>query len=261
VRPREILRRVRRLRTQETERDAFGRTERARELLCDADPDEFAYIEPPFNLNPPNITRYPVEVTGYRLLQRIWWRIGWPSLEGRRLLDYGCGVRFARTIHNLGLPIARYVGVDVNREIVDWMQQHFPADRFAFFHVDVRNELYNADGTPDLPPHTLSDLGVPMCHAACMHSVITHQNPHEARVTFAMLRPVVVDAGRLHFTAFVDDAVDGFVERDRERPGELPTYHPDSLIELVERGGWRVDRIYPKDPWGLGQVSFVCTAV
>jgi hypothetical protein len=167
----------------------------ASRLACDEYRDEFSYIEPPFAFNAPHIAQYPVEVTGYRLLQRIWTRLDWSSLEGRKLLDYGCGVRFARTIFNLALPVGRYVGVDVNAEAISWMQQQLRDDgRFEFVHVDARNQLYNPHGTPDLPPRTLADRGVAPCDAACMHSVITHQDPDEARVTFALLRPVVVDA-------------------------------------------------------------------
>jgi hypothetical protein len=203
-----------------------------------------------------------LEVTGYRLLQRIWTPLGWSSLEGRQLLDYECGVRFARTIFNLGLPIGRYVGVDVNEEAISWMRQHLcDDDRFQFVHVDARNQLYNAQGTPDLPPGTLARRGVAPCDAACMHSVITHHDPEEARVTFALLRSAVVDAGRLHFTAFVDDSVETYVEADPKNLRHLSTYNPDALCDIVEREGWRVDRIHPKDPGGLGQTSFVCTAI
>jgi hypothetical protein len=224
---------------------------RARDLWCHEYRDEFSYLEPPFNFNAAEIARYPVEVTGYRLLQRIWTRLGWSSLEARRLLDYGCGVRFALTIHNLGLPIGRYVGVDVNREAITWMQEHVgDDDRFEFLHVDARNLLYNPGGTV-LPSDTLPARGVVGCDAACMHSVITHHDPDEARVTFGLLRPTVVDAGRLHFTAFVDDAIDSYVEADPDHPRQRSTYHPDALVDLVEREGWRVDRIHPKDPGGL----------
>jgi hypothetical protein len=47
-------------------------------------------------------------------------RLGWESLKGRSLPDFGCGVRFARTIHNLGLPLNRYIGVDVHAEAIAW---------------------------------------------------------------------------------------------------------------------------------------------
>ena len=57
-------------------------------------------IAPPFNLNAPDISQFAPEVTGRTLLSDMCARLGWSSLAGKRLLDFGCGVRFARTIVN-----------------------------------------------------------------------------------------------------------------------------------------------------------------
>jgi len=236
---------------------------RAASLVSHDHADPFALVEPPgFELNDPAISALVPEVTGYRLLQRIWTRLGWPSLAGKRLLDYGCGVRFARTVHNLALPIGHYTGVDLNPEVVDWLRAHLGDDpRFTFAHVDARNAHYNPGGR-ELGPETLAALGIRDQDAVCMHSVITHQNPREAAVTFRLLRPAVVDGGRLHFTARADDlSVEGYAEGAPDDPGHLSNYHPDVLLELVEGAGWRVDAIFPRDPGGLGQTTFVATAV
>jgi hypothetical protein len=63
----------------------------------------FAYVDPPFNFNHPDVAKYPPEVTGHFLLNSLCRRIGWSSLNGRRLLDFGCGVRFPRAIVNLAI--------------------------------------------------------------------------------------------------------------------------------------------------------------
>ncbi|WP_457154964.1 hypothetical protein, partial [Mesorhizobium sp. P5_C1] len=63
----------------------------------------FCYIDPPFNFNHPDIAKYPPEVTGNHLLKCMATRLGWSGFTHRRLLDVGCGVRFARTIANLDL--------------------------------------------------------------------------------------------------------------------------------------------------------------
>ena len=57
--------------------------------------------DPPFNFNHPDVARYPAEVTGYYLIQSM----RRASFEGKRLLDFGYGVRFSRTIVNLGVDI------------------------------------------------------------------------------------------------------------------------------------------------------------
>ena len=76
-------------------------------------------------------------------------RLGWVSLSGKRILDFGCGVRFARAIVNLGLDIGVYVGADVNRDAIAWLQANIADGRLAFAHVNDHNPMYNPRGNPD----------------------------------------------------------------------------------------------------------------
>jgi len=218
---------------------------------------QFEYAEPPFHFNAPEVACYPPEVTGFHLLESMRRRLGWASLNEKSLLDFGCGVRFARTIHNLGLPLGRYVGIDVHAEAIAWLQDNLKDGRFKFAHVDARNTLYNPEGKTD--PDALVRLNLPPCEAACMFSVITHQGPQEARLTLTQLRRVARTGGRLYFTAFVDEEVHDHIERVPDRPGLQSTYAPDTLIALVEAEGWRIDAIHPRT--ALQQHAVVCTAV
>jgi len=85
-------------------------------------------------------------VTGYFLLNSLSRRLGWRSLSGKRLLDYGCGVRFARTLVNLGIDIGLYAGVDVNRDSIAWLKSNVSDPRFCFEALDIRNAMYNPKG-------------------------------------------------------------------------------------------------------------------
>ncbi len=230
------------------------------ELLVSSTEPSFNYIDPPFNFNAAEVACYPAEVTGFHLLESMRRRLGWATFEGRTLLDLGCGVRFARTIHNLGLPLARYVGVDVHAAAIAWLQANVTDERFRFAHMDGRNALYNPQGSVD--PDALVRLALPHCDAACMFSVITHQRPEEALVTFRQLRRVLQDGAQLYFTAFIDEAAQHYAEAVPETPGMQSTYGLATLLALAEAGGWCVDAIYPKDPgpFPLQQHAIACTA-
>ena len=98
-------------------------------LNTDAEPS-FRFIDPPFNFNSSTVSKYGTEATGFHVLNSLCRRMGWTSLAGRKLLDFGCGVRFTRTIVNLGLDIGLYAGVDVNADAIQIQIRVFFSGRF-----------------------------------------------------------------------------------------------------------------------------------
>ncbi len=225
-------------------------------LLIDDPREKFIYIDPPFNFNHPDIAKYPPEVTGFFLLNSLCRRLGWSSLSGRRLLDFGCGVRFARTIVNLAIDIDLYAGIDVNKEAIFWLQSEILNPRFRFEHFDMFNPMYWAKGSISVDEGALQRLSLTDFDAACMFSVITHQAPEESRLIFSMLHRCVTPGGSLYFTALIDEATHDYVEVNSSQPRLFSTYNPDFLIELVRKTGWTVVATYLKSP--MQQAAFVC---
>ena len=216
-------------------------------------------IEPPFNFNAPDVNRYAPEITGNILLQSLCSRLGWCDLSQKRLLDFGCGVRFARTIINLGIPIGLYVGIDVNQAAISWLRENISRPNFKFYHFDVANEFYHPNGIsreaaifPKTDAHGEYDAG-------CMFSVITHQMPEDARFIFSLLYGAVSSSGQMYFTAFLDDAVAKYAEGNPESPGLKSTYNPSFLCDLVEAEGWKVTNIYK--PINFQQFGILCRKV
>jgi SAM-dependent methyltransferase len=225
-------------------------------LSSDGKEGSFAHIDPPFNFNAPGVAKYPPEVTGYFLLNSLCRRIGWSSLSGRKLLDFGCGVRFTRTIFNLAMDIDLYAGIDVNTEAISWLQSEIRDPRFRFEHFDMANPMYRPNGSSSVDEGALQRLMLTDFDGACMFSVITHQNPKESELIFSMLYRCVKAGGSLYFTAFIDETVDKYKEGDPSQPRHFSTYHPDFLIELVSNSGWSVERTYLRS--SFQQPAFVC---
>jgi SAM-dependent methyltransferase len=234
---------------------AAARQQRYRSLLSADPPPPFPFIDPPFNFNSSTVSQYPAEVTGSLVLNSLCRRLGWTSLAGKRLLDLGCGVRFARTLVNLRMDVGFYAGVDVNAEAIAWLKANVRDARFRFERIDMCNPLFNPQGSA-LGPDTLRDLGLRDFDAACLFSVITHQDPEDATTILRMLARCVAPGGALYFTAFIDDTIDAFAEREPANPGAWCNYNPDFLIGLADAAGWTVKRIYPASV--LHQPAFVC---
>lgn len=209
-----------------------------------------------FNRNSIKVTSLmSPEESGVWLLEWMRLQIGFESYADKKVLDFGCGVRFTQAIVNTGFAVGRYVGVDVHRPMIEFLQENVRDGRFAFYCLDARHPIYNPRGEP-LTPETALPFAERDFDVACMFSVITHQHPEDSRSIFSMLRRHVGDRGRLFFTCFLDDSIDTFEDRSEARNGGMVFYNPDFLTELVESCGWRLAGMAPSVGPLVGQ-SFV----
>lgn len=210
-----------------------------------------------FDRNSPTVTSLMTpEQSGVWLLEWMRVQIGFDSYADKKVLDFGCGVRFTQAIINTGFPIGRYFGVDVYRPMIEFLQHNVRDSRFAYYCLDARHPTYNRRGKA-LTPDTVLPIGEHDFDIACMFSVITHQYPGDSRSIFSMLRRHVRPGGHLFFTCFLDDSIAEFEDRSRKRDGGKVFYNPDFLTGLVESCGWRQVCMAPSVGPLVGQ-SFVC---
>jgi SAM-dependent methyltransferase len=218
-------------------------------------------------------------------------QVGLSDLRDTELLDMGCGVKLTRLFVNDRVPIKRYVGVDVYREMIEFLQENVDDPRFEYVHVNVKNELYNPEGDPFSPDLRLP-VGERQFDLICLFSVFTHLPPDDYRTMLTVLRPYLRPDGRLFFSLFIDqltedghglmdswstllkadsqvlesipDALDAdgrrriekFRELDPTRPGLFAVYSEEYARELIEETGWAVVKMSP--PNRYIQHSFVC---
>jgi len=212
-------------------------------------------VPPQFNRNSAKVTALmPPEQSGRWLLERMQQHVGFGSYATTRLLDVGCGVRFSQAIINTQLPIGRYVGVDIDRGLIDFLRASVDDERFEYHFVDAYHPLYNAGGAP-LSPSTTLPVGADF-DVISMFSVITHQTPADSRCIFTMLRRHVKDEGALFFTCFLDEAIETHEDRSPEKNGGFCFFNRGFLISLVEGCGWRMVSSAPGEGPIIGD-SFV----
>jgi SAM-dependent methyltransferase len=212
------------------------------------------------------------------------------------LLDIGCGTKFSEAFLNDDIPIESYVGVDVYGEMIEFLQREVDDSRFEYFHLDVRNELYN----PDAPPMKAdTDLGIGRrsFDLIWLFSVFTHLNPEDFRNMLHVLRRYVRDDGTLFFTVFLNERsatdrgateqlsraietalaegrvgpegvealqqssreVADFIDMDPAHPLRVAMYSRKYALELIDGTGWNVEAVLlPND---FAQHQFVCTPI
>jgi len=192
-----------------------------------------------FNRNSITVTSLmTAEQSGCWLLERMRQQLGYANFADKKVLDFGCGVRFSQAIINTKLPFGRYVGVDVYEEMIQFLRRRVRDPRFEFVFLNIYHPLYHPKGAL-LSPDTALPIEATDFDVACMFSVITHQQPQDSKSIFSILRRHVAPAGHLFFTCFLDDSIPDFADCSPEQNGGRCFYNPEYLTELVESCGWQ----------------------
>ena len=125
------------------------------------------------------------------------------------LLDWGSGAgRLAIGVKEYFPSIRDYHGVDVQRELIDWAQENLASEGYRFTYVDVSNERYNPDGSPErtlsADPHS-----VDVFYA---YSVFSHMNAVDTAGYLELLGQALTTTGKAFVTCFVEEDVPDWEE-------------------------------------------------
>lgn len=215
-------------------------------------------VPPELQRNAPRVRKLGADHTGEVLIRHATRCCGLESLAQCDLLDVGCGVRFTSALINRGIPFKSYTGIEVHRPIVDFLKSHVEAldARFRFAHWDVRNDRYHLAGQRMAEQTTLPLPGE--FDVAWLFSVFTHLDPADSAAMLRLVRDRIRDTGRLMFSAFLDERVDGFSDAVAGSPLLRAVYHPALMQELVTQAGWRLLDRHPADPEHFVQAAIVC---
>jgi SAM-dependent methyltransferase len=128
-----------------------------------------------------------------------------------RLLDWGCGAgRLAvgvRERFETG-RIADYHGVDIQPELIEWAEANLAGPGYRFTLLDVSNERYNPDGTPE---RTLgAEPGTVDVFYA--YSVFSHMNDEDTPAYLGLIAEALALGGKAFVTCFVEEDVEGWEE-------------------------------------------------
>jgi SAM-dependent methyltransferase len=225
--------------------------------------------------------------SGLFLVDLLRRRTGRQDLSEVELLDVGCGTLLVKTLLDNGLPVARYTGVDVSKELVAWLRANVSDPRFEFHAMDARNAFCNPGGRP-LAGFDLLPVEPQGFDLICAFSAFIHLPPDDFVTMLKLLRRHVKPDGTLLFSLFLldsehppalaeqirkrlnsdDPAIRAeteasldralrqaagaahdprFVDADPDRPLAQARYTRDYAIELFEGTGWEIDAIHPPE--------------
>lgn len=223
--------------------------------------------------------------SGFHLLQLMCRKFGIADFAGKHLLDMGCGNKFTQAILGGGLPIGRYVGIDIHPGLIEFMQQNITDDRFSFHVSNTQNAMYNPDGEP-LSETTRLPLEQASFDYICLFSVFTHLAPHDYVLMLKLLRRYIKPGGKIFFSLILNELTAGgrgfidrmaphikaalseqapdvalqgpkdFVDWVPSRPLWRAVYSREYAMRLVAGTGWEIESL--NDPEEYIQHYMIC---
>ena len=191
--------------------------------------------------------------------QPIYDYLGVPHDAYESVFDFGCGCgRVARQLMLQTPAPKQYVGVDVNREMLEWCQQNLtPANRdYRFFHHDVYNSSYAKENTLQLAqPFPVPDSNFSLIIA---HSVFTHLYRTQTEFYLSEVKRILAPNGVAFLSwFFFDNCGFSFLENGPHTifvgeadPTVAVIYDRQWFINAVRAVGLRVREV--KRLWGPG---------
>jgi SAM-dependent methyltransferase len=162
-------------------------------------------------------------------------------LAGKSILDFGCGAgRLYFGLRQQSEP-ARYLGVDVRDDVIDWAQRSIGAanGKFAFKRADVHNERYNPRGLLK-NDHWACALGDRFDIIYC-YSVLTHLTESDADTVLNLFVRHAAPDALVFLTAFVSEQTERIVINPRSMgieisgPLHVVCYRRDYFRDKIER--------------------------
>jgi SAM-dependent methyltransferase len=119
-----------------------------------------------------------------------------------RILDFGCGCgREARRLMLQREKPASYVGVDINRGMIEWCQKNLRHNGFSFHHHDVWNPNYAPENSKNrYLPITELGTGFTLIEA---NSVFTHLHDDQTQFYLQEMRSMLAPNGIIRATWFL----------------------------------------------------------
>lgn len=157
------------------------------------------------------------------------------------VLDVGCGWgRMALPLLDFLKPPGCYLGLDVNRDQVDWANENLAplAGGFSFRWVDIQNPLYNPDGSLGTQQTTLPGPAGSYDLTVCC-SVLTHIPLSEIEHYLREFHRVARPTGRIFISLFlIDDIAQRNIDRGLAKFNFVSVDDDHAVIDLrrPERG-------------------------
>lgn len=126
-----------------------------------------------------------------------------PGLDCSSVLDVGCGCgRIARRLLQQTTPPARYLGVDINKPMLDWCRTNLAKIDWEFKHMDIHNAGLNPTGVHKNCPIPAQDAQFTL---AVAWSLFTHVIEAELAYSLGEVARCLKPGGALVSTWFLFD--------------------------------------------------------
>lgn len=166
------------------------------------------------------------------------------------VIDIGCGAgRDTIELEQYLSKDGSYIGLDINKEIIDWLSKNIRSKNFSFRHVDAHHDFF----APELD-NKFTQISYPVGDASAdkiiANSVFTHLLPDEAQHFLKEVKRILRVNGAAYITCnaiseadeyiknpmhdFNHKIADGCFVLDDKAPTLFVAYTPSAIFKMLD---------------------------
>ena len=185
-----------------------------------------------------------------------------PGCDTTGVLDLGCGCgRVARRLMLQANPPERYLGIDINKPMIDWCRVNLSRPGWSFEHMDAYSACLNPRGLGNLTSRTRMELPLPAepFTLAVAWSLFTHVIQEDAGYYLRELSRGLTPRAKLISTWFLFDKTDhpylqSFQHAlycNLDDPTNAVVYDKDYVRTIMSEAGFGIEHISPPSVRGF----------
>ena len=167
-------------------------------------------------------------------------------------------MKFTQALVQFDTPIKKYVGLDVDGDMIDFLKKNVNSDRFEFHHLDFHNEMYNKESDNKMSADSLLPTEEGIFDLVTLQSVFTHCVPSDVNALLKILFRYLKPGGWIFFTCFIEDIGQDFLDSVPDKP-LLRAFYKDSFMrKMIIDAGYEIQHFGLSNPRGTIIDHFFC---
>ena len=184
-----------------------------------------------------------------------------PNFADYDILDFGCGVKSSQAILQFELPVKSYLGLDIDQEMIAYLQQEVKSPQLNYKTVPFASEFYQKEGQSMSPDFATTQINKKF-DLIIIQSVFIHFTKAELESCLQMLKNLLKPGGKVFFTCLLGQLQEEDVkDLVPDSPLMKVSFKEAYMFELLKKAGLAIDSYHRRKTHRFFPEHLICSLI